>query len=153
MSATRPDPFLGYRFLVEVDSLVVAGFSDVTGLDVRMEPETYQEGGVNEYVHKLPTRFDHSNLVLKRGLTDPQLWRWMQSATAEPLNPDAQQTRRRTVRIFLLDTDGGPSWGWQCRSALPVRWAGPELNARDASVAVETLELAHCGLSTIQGLP
>ncbi len=152
MSAGRTDPYLGYRFLVEIDSLIVAGFSEVSGLEIRMEPETYQEGGVNEYVHKLPTRLDHSNLVLKRGLTDDaSLLEWVRSATTGP--PRTGSSSRRTVRVFLQDTTGRESWGWECREALPVRWAGPDLNATDGAVAIETVEFAHQGLSRVQGLP
>ena len=43
--------------------------------------------------------------------------------------------------------------GWEIREAMPVRWAGPELTADEGAVAIETLELAHHGLSTVQGLP
>lgn len=152
MSAGRTDPYLGYRFLVEVDSLIAGGFSEVSGLEARMEPESYREGGVNAFVHQLPTRMEYGNLVLRRGLTDDRaLWTWIEEATNDPPRPDAE--RRKTVRIFLQDAAGGESVGWECRDALPVRWAGPELDAGQGAVAVETLELAHHGLSTIGGLP
>ena len=48
----------------------VAGFSECSGLDVTLEVMEYKEGGVNDYVHKFPTRASHSNLTLKRR-TDP----------------------------------------------------------------------------------
>lgn len=148
----RNDPYLDYRFLVEVDSLIVGGFSTVSGLEASMEPESYEEGGVNAYTHQLPTRMEYENLVLERGLTDDtQLWSWFERVTNDPPRPGEQ--RRKTVRIFLQDTTGAESWGWECREALPVRWAGPELNASEGSVAIEELEFAHHGLSRIQGLP
>jgi hypothetical protein len=34
-----------------------------------------------------------------------------------------------------------------------VTWTGPELQADGQSVAMESLELAHDGLSTVSGLP
>lgn len=153
MSASdRTDPYLDYRFLVEIDSLIVGGFTEVSGLEVSMEAESYEEGGVNAYTHQLPTRFEYENVELKRGLTDdPQLWQWMKRATNDPPTPEG--LRRKTVRIFLQDTTGTESVGWECREALPVRWAGPELAADSGSVAIETLELAHHGLSTVQGMP
>ena len=66
----RNDPYLGFNFLVEIEGLVVGGFSEVTGLQIETVLETYREGGVNEFEHKLagPTRYP-SNLILKRGLT------------------------------------------------------------------------------------
>jgi phage tail-like protein len=147
----RTDPYLDYRFLVEVGSLIAGGFSEVTGLEASMEAEEYEEGGVNAYTHKLPTRMKHQNIVLKRGLTrDSGLWSWIEEATNDPPKPDA--TSRRNVRIFLQETTGREAIGWECRRALPVRWAGPELDASGGAVAIETLELAHHGLSRIEGL-
>lgn len=151
-TSDRTDPYLDYRFLIEIDSLIVGGFSEVSGLEVKMEPESYEEGGVNRFTHQLPTRLKYENLVLKRGLTnDMQLYAWIKSATNDPPTPD--RLRRKTVRIFLQDSTGTESVGWECREALPVRWAGPELAADEGAVAIETLELAHHGLSTVQGLP
>lgn len=149
----RTDPYPGYRFLVEVDGLIVGGFSAVSGLEVSVETETYHEGGVNAYAHTLPTRFEHEHLVLTRGLTDgPELFEWVQLATNDPPLP-AGARPRRTVRIFLQDREGRESWGWQARDALPVKWEGPQLDATDGAVAFETLELAHTGLTRIPGLP
>lgn len=150
----RRDPYLGYRFLVEVDSLVVGGFSEVSGLAVRMKPRTYEEGGVNTYTHKLPTRYEHPNLVLKQGLTDAhELWDWMQEAVADVPVPTPRSSLRKNVRVLLQDGTGVESWGWEFRDAYPVSWEGPELRADQGTVAVETLELAHRGLSRMEGLP
>lgn len=151
MADERIDPYLDYRYLVEIDGLIVGGFSEVTGLEMSMEAESYEEGGVNSYTHQLPTRMEYENVELKRGLTDdPQLWRWVKRVTNDPPRPG--ENRRKTVRIFLRDTTGQESMGWECKEALPVRWAGPELSGGDAAVAVETVELAHHGLSTVQGM-
>ncbi len=148
MSTSRKDdPYLGFRFQVEVDSLRVAGFSEVSGLEIEMEPEEYREGGVNSYTHKLPTHFDHPNVLLERGITDYQgLWLWIQDVR------DGNVTRKN-VTVILYDSAGEESWGWECREAYPVRWAGPELRADQGNVAIETLELAHKGVSRMEGLP
>ncbi len=62
-------PYLSFRFWVEIDSLVVGGFSEVSGLQSEIDLESYEEGGVNDYVHKFPKKAKLSNLVLKRGIT------------------------------------------------------------------------------------
>lgn len=142
----RADPYAGFRFLVEIDSLVVAGFSEVTGLEMEMSPEEYQEGGVNRFTHKLPGRFAHPNLVLRRGLTDSQaLWDWVQETA---LGVESGSVERRNVRVIVLDSTGRESRGWEFLRAYPVKWTGPELSAGDGSVAVEALELVHDGLAT-----
>lgn len=140
-ASARNDPYLGFRFQVEVQSLLVAGFSEVTGLEVGMETEDYQEGGLNTHVHKLPTPFAHPNLVLKKGLTDYQeLWGWIQDVVNG-------QVERKDVTVLLLNSTGETAWTWGLREAYPVKWTGPELRANQGTVAMETLELAHRGLS------
>jgi phage tail-like protein len=141
----RTDPYVGFRFLVEIDSLVVAGFSEVSGLETEMSPEEYEEGGVNRFTHKLPGRVSHPNLVLRRGLTDSRaLWAWMQETV---LRVGDGSVPRRNVRVMVLDSTGAESRAWVFLNAYPVKWTGPELSAGDASVAIESLELVHEGLA------
>lgn len=136
----RNDPCLSFRFLVEIDGLVTGGFSEISGLQIETVTETYREGGVNDYEHKLagPTRYP-ANLVMKRGLTDSILWTWCQ---------DVRQgiIQRKSVSIILLDSGGEERWRWNLEGAYPVRWNGPDLRAGTGEVALETLELVHQGL-------
>lgn len=137
----RSDPYLSLGFLVEVQGLVVGGFSEVTGLQAETVVETYREGGVNEFEHKLagPTRYP-ANVVLKRGLTDVDtFWRWHQEVVHGTVT-------RRNATILLLDNRRVPVVWWELVRAYPVRWSGPDLRADSATVAVETVELAHRGI-------
>jgi len=142
MVGKRTDPYLSFNFLVEIENIVVGGFSEVTGLEVETEIKEYREGGLNEYMHRLagPTRYP-SNLILKRGLTDAHtLLGWFQEV--------AQGTiRRKNGSIVLLDMSGEERWRWNFIDAYPVKWSGPNLRASASEVAVETLELAHNGIS------
>lgn len=138
----RNDPYLSARFLVEIEGILVAGFQEVTGMQVETETEDYREGGVNEYVHRLagPTKYPQ-NLVLKKGLTDMEsLWRWHQDVVRGKIE-------RRNATILLLDRAGLPAMWWDVTGALPVRWSGPEFRAEQGAVAVEQLELVHQGIS------
>ncbi len=139
----RGDPFRGFNFHVEVDGLVVGGFSEVSGLEVETEVQEYREGGLNTHMHKLPGASSYpSNLTLKHGLTDVDtLWRWHQQVIAGTIE-------RRTMVLFLLDLDLIPTLWWNFKDAYPVKWTGPELKADSSTVAVETLELAHHGFAS-----
>lgn len=140
--AERTDPYRSFRFRIEVDGLVVGGFSEVTGLHREVETEDYLEGGVNDYVHKLPKAAKYPNLVLKRGLTDAdQLWKWHRSVGKKKTKID-----RKAVRIILLDAEGQEKVSWRCLMAYPVKWAGPDLKADANNLAMESLELTHCGI-------
>jgi len=138
----RTDPYGAFRFLVELEGLVVGGFTEVTGLSVELEGEPFREGGVNAYMQRLAGPARHpSNLVLRRGMTDADaLWSWHAAAAAG-------RVRRRNGSIVLLDAAGDEAWRWNVRDALPVRWVGPELRAGQAVVAVEALELVHRGIA------
>jgi phage tail-like protein len=134
-------PYQGFNFAVEIEGLLVGGFSEVSGLDSQVEVEEYREGGVNGFVHKLPVRTSHSNLVLSHGLTSlDTLWNWYYNTTLGAI-------QRRNGTIMLLDSRQIPVMWWNFRNALPVRWSGPAFSATGDEVAIESLELAHQGLT------
>jgi phage tail-like protein len=138
----RKDPYLGFNFAVEVDSIVVAGFSEVSGLQSEAEVQEYREGGVNEYIHKRagPIKYS-SNLVLKRGISDAAgLWSWFSDVMQG-------KVQRKTVSIVLMDSACAEKFRWDFQHAYPVKWSGPDLRATAAEVAVESVELAHEGLA------
>lgn len=138
----RGDPYLGFRFLVEIEGMEVGGFSEVSGLQVEVEVEDYREGGCNEFVHKLvgSTRYP-ANLTLKHGLMDAtKLWDWHQKVRNG-------QIERKNGSILLMDSAGSEVCRWNFTAAHPVRWSGPDLRANTADVALESIELVHCGLA------
>ncbi len=136
----RSDPFLGFRFRVEIDGLEVGGFSEVSGLQVETEVKEYREGGVNDFIHKLagPTRYP-ANLNLKHGLITDVLWQWAASVRKGEISP-------KLVTIHLLDMTGGAVVSWTFADAYPVKWSGPDLRAESNTVAIESVELVHKGM-------
>ena len=59
-----PDPVGALRFKVDITGLEIGRFATCSGLTVEYEVMEYQEGGQNDYVHKLRGR-------LKTGIGDP----------------------------------------------------------------------------------
>lgn len=141
--AERVDPYATFNFVVEIDNLEVGGFSEVSGLQVEIQTHDYREGGVNDFVHKLPGPAHYpSNLVLKRGLIDAQtLWQWQRDVIQGRIE-------RKNGAIVLLDNQREERWRWNFVNAYPVKWTGPTLNASGNNVAIETLELTHGGITT-----
>jgi phage tail-like protein len=135
----RLDPLRAFRFLVEIEGITSGGFTRVKGLSREVKYESYREGGVNEYEHKLITQVSYPVVVLERGLALPDLWEWA-LATADG------EARRRTIRIRLQDEGNIPIWAWQVEFALPVKWTASDLDAQSSPVVMESLELAHHGL-------
>ena len=136
----RKDPYANFKFLVEITGMVVAGFSEVSGLQAEIETEEYREGGVNHFVHKLPKVTRYPNLTLKKGITDSDsLYKWYRDASAGSVE-------RKQVSILLLDYSGNEVRRWNFSEAYPVKWIGPELRADSNAIAVEVVELVHKGL-------
>jgi phage tail-like protein len=136
----RKDPYAAFNFLVEIDGITKAGFSEVSGLDSETEVFDYKEGGVNEYLHRLPAQTKHSNIVLKNGITDSQeLWEWRNKAALGKIE-------RKTGSIVLLNEAREEKMRWNFREGWPSKWSGPELKADGNEVAIETLEIVHEGI-------
>ncbi|KYG03519.1 hypothetical protein BE21_04595 [Sorangium cellulosum] len=136
-----PLPAFRYQVLLGASSAPAAGFTECSGLEVTTEIFEYAEGGVNSYVHKLPTRTKPGDLVLKRGLLfSSELWAWIQDIS------DGNY-RRMDGRIVLYTTGGvRPAQTWRFSRGLPIKWTGPSLSASQSAVATESLTIAHEGL-------
>jgi phage tail-like protein len=135
----RQDPLRGFRFLVEIDEIASGGFSRVKGLVREVKYESYREGGVVEYEHKLITQVSYPVVVLERGLALDDLWTWALAAADG-------EVKRKTIRIRLQNEANEKAWAWQIEHALPVKWASSDLDAQTSPVVMESLELAHHGL-------
>lgn len=136
---SRQDPLRGFRFLVEIEGIASGGFVRVKGLSRELKHESYREGGVNEYEHKLVTNVTYPVVVLERGLALDDLWKWALAAA----DGDVE---RKTVWIRLQDEANEKAWAWQVEYALPVKWTASDLDALTSPVVMESLELAHHGL-------
>jgi phage tail-like protein len=138
-----PDPYKVFRFAVEINGVRVGGFSEVTGLEVRTEVDEQREGGTNNYVHKIAKETRYQNLTLKRGITDKtDLWAWHQQIVQGEIV-------RKQVSVILLDSLGAEKWRWIFEQAYPVKWNGTDLNATGNTVLVESVELAHHGMTKL----
>lgn len=160
MGTLRVDPlgvFNFYLTLVDSQNLVgslissalnyfVAGFSECSGIEATMEVMEYKEGGVNDHVRKFPTRASHSNITLKHGVIYlyDDLWNWHYGFV------QGNGTRKDGL-IVLQNESRMPAKIWKFKRGLPMKWSGPTLNASQSSVAIESLEIAHEGLSLTLG--
>ncbi len=139
----RNDPYVNSNFVVEIDGITIAGFSEVCGLESRIDVIEYREGNERGFTsRKLPGQVIYSNVVLKLGITeDRSLLDWhMQWVTRSgPLE-------RKSVRIVLRDESGTERRAWLLHKAWPALYCGPCLNATGNDVAIETFELVHEGI-------
>lgn len=140
MQSKKDYPYLSFRFWVEINSVVVGGFSEVSGLQSEIEVEIVEEGGINNYVHKFPKKAKSSNIILKRGITDSDsLWKWHEDILSGNIV-------RKSISIILSDSEGNEKWRWGIIDAYPVKWAASELKADSSTIAIESLEFVHNGI-------
>ena len=136
----RVDPYANFNFLVEIDGVTRAAFSDATGFDTTIDVHEYREGGENTTVRKLPGPTKFSNIVLKWGLTDDhELYDWIIQAVKG-------NVQRKNGSIVALDLQGNEKVRWNFRNAWPTKWHGPDFSAKGNDAAIETLELANEGI-------
>ena len=148
--ARGPDPSPSFRFRIQINGVEVARFAECGGLEFEQETFDYKEGGLNSRVHRLPGRFKFGNLTLKKGVaTDGQpLWDWV---TGVVQGANAGRVTTHHVTVSLYDLSGQrPLRSWEFHDAYPVKWSATALTAQQTAIAVETLTLAHQGMSFAQ---
>jgi phage tail-like protein len=125
---------------------IQAIFTELSGLQVEMVLTDYEEGGTNNFVHRLPGRLKVGNITLKHGITKSnEFLKWFLAAALEkPMD-------RRNVTVSLFDQKGKAVVKWNFMNAFPVKWVGPQFTADSTSLAIESVELAHEGLTVDTG--
>lgn len=135
-------PPVGFHFRVEfrLDGVTDGDmrFSEAGGLASELSVEELSEGGENRFVHRLPGRAKHGNLVLKRGLLKgSRLIGWFRDAVED------FEFKPAEVLVTLLNEEHAPLMGWSFIGAWPVKWTVSDFKAQENSIVVETIELAY----------
>ena len=132
-----------FRFKVEIDGLEAGGFSEVTGFDAPIDVMEYREGDMVQTPMKMPGLKKYGNITLRKGLADTTvLYDWITAGIEG-------EVERKTLTITLLDQTESPVASWQIINAWPVKYTGPDFNATSSEVAIETLEVAHEGMTRV----
>ncbi len=134
--AGRVDPYKNSRFLVEIDGIVQAGFSDCSGLGSHVEPVEYREGGDPNTVRKLPGKVTYPDITLKWGITDSrELYDWHFAAVSGHI-------QRKNGSVILLDDTGAEKVRWNFFNAWPSKWDGATFTAKGNDVAIDSLTVS-----------
>ena len=143
---SRVDPFRGSRYRLEIDGIQQAGFGEVAIPDVSSEPIEYREGTDSPTVRKIPGLVKHSNITLKHGITDStELYEWFKT-----IEDGKIASSRKNISILILDDEGADATRWDFENCWPTKYDAPDLNATGSDIAIETLEIAHEGMTRTQ---
>jgi phage tail-like protein len=140
------EPAAAWWFNVEVDGISLGSFTGCEGLSAENAAKDYEEGGVNGYVHWLPSRLKYTNIKLSRVLDGT-------SASGESLaawfskfgKGSSRDQVKHNVGIKAFTASGIEVGTWSLKDAVPVRWTGPSFTSDGSGAAKETLEFAHRG--------
>lgn len=134
------DPLPGFRFLVEIAGIQDATFLECSGFETKLDVEEYKEGGLNDYVHKLPGRQSYTNVTLKRGVVNSiELWDWLHRLSTAA----AKRNEKKNMSVVLCNGKGEEQLRWNLIAAYPVKWSVPSMQSEQSSIYVESLELAY----------
>ena len=123
-TGVRKDPYRGYNFRLEIGGVVLAAFRECSGLG--------EESTAEQRPH---------NISLKWGMTDDHsLLEWVNSIDGK--------TERKNGSIVMNDAMGaGEKVRWNFTNGWPTKWTGSSFNASADCVEIESLEIAHEGLT------
>jgi phage tail-like protein len=141
---SQTDPISSFRYTVEIDNQLIGAFTECTMPSFEIEVESIKEGGQNEYIHAVPGRAKPGNVTLKHGImVNDQLMVWAYQTMANLFGAE----KFKNVSIVMYNNNHKPIYRFDFNQAYPVKWQGPSLKSSESAVAIETLELAHHGVT------
>lgn len=136
-SGSRPEPYMKYNFLVEIDGITEARFMEVTGLNVTVDVVEFREGGEQTAPILIPGLAHYGPLVLKNGLTNSnELNDWMQATVNGSMT-------RRSMSIIILNAEGSEEARYNLHEAWPSSWSLSELDSLSVGPIVEELVIQY----------
>ncbi len=139
-------PLPKFHFQVEWGGTNIS-FTEVTGLEVTTEKLEYRGGASPEYNKiNFPGMQTYGDLTLKRGVFagDNEFYDWWNTVALNTIE-------RRDITISLLNESHEPVVVWKVKNAWPTKVTSTDLNSTATDVAIETLVLAHEGLTMENG--
>ena len=134
------------KFSFTVDWGTIAqniAFQEVSGLEAETQIIEYRASNSAQFsTIKMPGIAKYGNVTMKRGIfvKDNSFWNWYNQIKMNTI-------KRQTVTIKLLDESGKPTMVWTLTNAWPTKITGTDLKSDGNEVAVDTIEIAHEGLT------
>jgi phage tail-like protein len=144
------DPYRNFKYEVESDGFIRAGFSKISGLKQTTESTDYREGGENETPRKLPGQTNFDDVTFERGMSqDTDFLDWA-NEIFDVDNVDGQQgdeNFRKDITIWLKNKAGTRVKKWKMLRCWPKERSYGDLDAASNDVLIESLVIANEGLS------
>jgi phage tail-like protein len=136
-------PLPSFSFQVSWGSTQKIAFQEVSGLEAETQILEYRHSNSPAYsTIKMPGIAKYGNVTFKKGIfvKDQTFWTWY-SAIKMNTYP------RVTVVIQLLDQNSAPTMTWTLTNAWVTKISAPTMKSDGNEVAIESIEVAHEGLT------
>lgn len=148
--AVRNDPIRNFRFLLQIDNVTRAGFSEVAIAETTVEAIDYREGTDPPHQRKLSGLTKYGNITLKAGMTTDanalELFKWHADVSAGLI-----ADRRRNIAISVLDEAGQKEVArFVVTDAWPVKYDPSDLSGKGNEVMIEVMELVNEGIERVK---
>ena len=132
------DPYRQFNYLVEVDGVIIGGFSEASGLTAEVDAGDYRDGRpVGEVGRKIPGARKAATITLRRGWTqNTRLLDWCQAALKG-------EKKLLSGSIVLLNEARQVKLRWKFSNGMLVKCQGPDFQATGNEARIETLELTY----------
>ena len=135
-------PLPGFHFSVDFGGTII-NWNEISGLDMEVEVIEYRAGDDQTFsTQKMSGLKKTGDVSVKKGIFagDQECYAWFNEVS---MNTPS----RKDVIISLLDESHSPVMTWKLLNAWPKKIDSPDLKSDDNSVAIETIEIAHEGLT------
>ena len=147
MADRRPDldPYLGYRFRVDIDGIGIASFKRVSIPSPETQVKEYREGG-DTASSKLAGITAATEISLEKGLfSSMELWEWHNSVIETGAIPN-----RKNMSITVVDEEGNDGPSWEVVNCWPSKVEYGELDATNDEPIPETVTIQHEGVKRVK---
>ena len=148
------DPYSAHYFALELDNEEVGHFMECSGLKSTCTVFEIEEGGLNSRTHKRPGQNKWENIVLRYATnTNMTMVEWRDSYLQGKYLGGSYNGEywggegKRDGSIKLMNAHGDCVVRYSFTNAWPVSWEGPSLSGDSSALAIETIEIAHDGLT------
>ena len=153
------EPFRSFRFLVEMEvsgqSAVVAGFTQFSGVSVRMDVlrarSCTDKRGVQQTI---PVFTAYAPVTLSKGVVgDNEFMDWLFSASAGMESGAKEKNLYRTLRVVALDEKGRRGVEWTLKDAVPISYELSPMDGSSSDALSESLSFAIAGVERKTNAP
>ena len=136
------------RFLLEIDGIIQAGFSEVTIPESSVEIIQYRNGDDPSIMQNIVGQQKVTALVLKTGVTfdaaaSLELANWHKDTVNGKIS-------QKNVSIIMQDHEGREGARFNIVNGIASKYTVSPLNSKNNEIAIETLEIANEGITRVK---